>query len=134
MDYNLLALLQAAQGAQRSPTLAGPVAPQSPTPGFRMPPPMSVSAPQLSQPNQGLDLSQGANMLMKGLAGFHLDSDPTNPGVPTPQGDPTGGAGPAFLGGTTPLGAVNSPQPSSQAEPGFFVRLLHSLGLLNFSQ
>src|SRR5689334_13715030 len=57
MDYNLLALLQAAQGAQHSPTMAGPVAPQSPTPGFRMPTPMSVSPPQLSQPNQGLDLS-----------------------------------------------------------------------------
>ena len=31
--------------------------------------------------------------------------DPTKPGVPTPQGDPTGGAGPAFLGGVTSLGA-----------------------------
>lgn len=56
--YNILALLQAAQQAQSSPTMAGPVTPQMPTPGFRAPPLMGMSMPQAQPQGTGIpDLS-----------------------------------------------------------------------------
>lgn len=98
---NLLELLQQYQRAQSAPTMLGPVQPQNPQPGFRAPPAMQMAPPR--QPDPGFSLGDGIGMMGGFLHG--LGNSQVKPGVPTPQGDPTGGAGPAYLGGTSSLGA-----------------------------
>lgn len=71
---NLLELLQAAQGAQGSPTMAGPIPPQNLQPGFRMPPEMQMQVPRLQQDDGGL--GQGLGMLAQGIAGLKGSYDP----------------------------------------------------------
>ena len=104
---NILDLLQQYQGMQGQPSTLGPIMPQNPTPGFRAPAPMQMAVPRPQDP--GMGLGQGLSQLGMGIAALRKSHDPTNPGVPTPQGDPTGGAGPAYLGGTSPLGNINQP-------------------------
>jgi hypothetical protein len=66
----------------------------------------SMAAPPPAQ-QPGFNIRDSLAALRDALAKFPKNppADPMTPGVPTPQGDPTGGAGPAFLGGNTSLGA-----------------------------
>lgn len=91
---NILAILQAAQQAQRSPTALGPIAPQQLPPGFRAPPMPGMNVPQPQQ-QPGFDPSKMSGML-GGLAGLKHP-----PGwVPTTSGsEPGRTAGDADLGG-----------------------------------
>jgi hypothetical protein len=91
---NLLALLQAAQQAQRSPTALGPISPQQLQPGFRAPPLMGMNVPQPQQ-QPGFDPSQMSGML-GGLAGMRHSAG----WVPSSSGsEPSRTAGDADLGG-----------------------------------
>ena len=73
-----------------------PQAPQMP--GFNM------QAPQMQQPQQqGFGMGQGAEMLGAGLGAVGRMPAAASPGVPTSNGDPTGGAGPAYLGGSSSI-------------------------------
>ena len=91
--------------------ISGPVPPVQLTSGFH-PPGGGMGGMSTPQPDPGFNVKDGLALLREGLgrflpmvAGGPTAPDPTKPGVPTPQGDPTGGAGPAFLGGVTSLGA-----------------------------
>lgn len=73
---------------------------------FQPPPlmqaPMGGGVPQMQAPDEDpLGIGLGAAALASGLSKWK--PDPTKAGVPTPTGDPTGGAGPAFLGGSQSL-------------------------------
>lgn len=89
--------------------IPGPVRPPvlGPSPGFRPPPAMTMAPMAMPQAAPGFRVASPLNAIGNGLAKVwpKRAPDPTRPGVPTPQGDPTGGAGPAFLGGITSLGA-----------------------------
>jgi len=95
---NILALLQAAQQAQRSPTALGPISPQQLPPGFRSPPmPGTMPGMNVPQPQQqpGFDPSQMSGML-GGLAGMRHPAG----WVPSASGsEPGRTAGDADLGG-----------------------------------
>lgn len=67
--------------------------------------PLYQGAPQQAQsPMSGLSSPLMSLAQAAGQKTPAAPLPPANPGVPTPLGDPTGGAGPAFLGGTSPLG------------------------------
>ena len=101
MTPNLLALLQAAQ--QSSPMAGGPTAPQTPTSGFRAPPLAFAPTPHLPAPAQ-IDPAAIADSV-GGLAGAVRRMAGHDPG-----GDPGGAA-------------------QDDGDPGYFLRLLRSLGL-----
>lgn len=100
-------LAQAAQNAFRPPNPMG-------MPGMQM--------PQIS--GGGYGLNQGMAGLGMGLGALKGLNDTTKPGVPTANGDPTGGAGPAFLGGATSLAAA----PGGSGGGGFFDWLTRQFG------
>ena len=100
MTPNLLALLQAAQ--QGSP-MPGPIAPQTPTSGFRAPPLAFAPLPQLPAPPR-IDPAAIAQSV-GGLAGAVQRMAGRDPG-----GDPGVAA-------------------QDDGDPGYFLRLLRSLGL-----
>jgi hypothetical protein len=148
---NRLALPQA-QAAQRSPSLAGPIAPQTPTPDFRQSALTFAPAPQLPEPQQ-----ISPEQVMKSFSGLMnalQPGCPEDPGVaaqkaaiaadPFVQANPSTSAA-GMLASTNPDvgigGSMRIPPNggsgvgiSPYGRPGFFLRLLHSLGLLNFSQ
>lgn len=123
MTPNLLAFLQAAQAAQTRPSsgpspglslappLAGPIAPQRPTPGFHTSPAGVTPAPGLPRP-PAFDPARLARNL-GGLAGAMQR-----------LGAPPGEAAPA---------ARTSPIDGAAGDAGFFGRLLRSLGLDGFA-
>jgi len=87
--------------------ITGPVPPVQLTSGFHPPGVGGMGGMATPQAEPGFNVKDGLALFREGLEKFRPMGapDPTKPGVPTPQGDPTGGAGPAFLGGVTSLGA-----------------------------
>lgn len=101
---NLLALLQAAQAAQRSPSLAGPILPQTPASGFRAPPLAFAPPPHLSAPQQ-IDPEQ----IVRSFGGL--------------------AAALQRIGHEDPGMAAQNAATAADRGPGFFIGLLRSLGL-----
>jgi hypothetical protein len=101
------------QQMQAPGQIPGPLAAPELKPGYRPP---SGSMPSMPEAKfvPGFNIDAGLDALSQGLAKWKpkqpKPADPTKPGVLTPQGDPTGGAGPAYLGGTTPLGSPTALQ------------------------
>lgn len=86
---NLLDLLQAYQGAQRNPSMMGPVPTQNPTPGFRAPPVMGIAMPHPQQQPGMPDL--GGLGAALGMLGPHVgtgDTTPTAGTAPIPGMNP----------------------------------------------
>jgi hypothetical protein len=106
---NILALLQAAQGAQGSPTMMGPVGAQNPTPGFHAPALMAMRAPQ--QQPQANPLGQIGGML--GMMGPRMGTGDTTPGAgttPIPGMSPIApGTGPGGMMSTSAMDAAQNP-------------------------
>ena len=149
---NLLALLQAAQAAQRGPSLAGPIAPQTPTPGFRQSALNFVPPPQLPEPQQ-----ISPEQVMKSFSGVVnalQPGRPEDPGVaaqkaaiaadPIVQANPSTSAAGLRAGINPDIGIGGGMRvppdggsgvgTSPYGSPGFFLRLIRSLDLPDFFQ
>jgi hypothetical protein len=111
---NILDLLQAEQGAQRSPSMLGPIAAQNLTPGFRAPALLQAQMPQMRQPDNS-GLASGMGMLGAALSTMGPkvgtgDTTPTAGTLPNMSVPPiTPGTGPGQMMSTSAIDAAINP-------------------------
>lgn len=120
-DPQLLPLMQRKMMAPGM--IPGPTPGFMPQPGFRAPNAPQEPGMSWPQEQQGGDML-GAGMIGLGgaLRGYKNPNAGVTPGVP--QGaDPTGNAGPAYLGGSSPLGPVDPQQQTASWWPDFLRKL-----------